>query len=92
MTVTLLLPGMLRGEVEGASTLHVGGSGTLAEVLDEIGRNWPRLERRLRDEQGQLRRYVNIYINGEECRFVGGLGAAVGDGAEIQVLASVAGG
>jgi molybdopterin synthase sulfur carrier subunit len=92
VTVTVLVPSMLRSEVEGATSLTVGSSGTLANVLDEVNQRWPRLARRLRDEQGQLRRYVNIYVDGEECRFSGGLATPVAANAEIQVIPSVAGG
>jgi molybdopterin synthase sulfur carrier subunit len=90
--VTVLVPGVLRGEAGGASRLSLPSSGTLGEVLDELGRRWPRLERRIRDEQGQIRRYVNVFVDGEECRRLAGLDTAVGDGAEIQLLPSVAGG
>jgi sulfur-carrier protein len=90
--VTVLVPGVLRGEVEGASKVDVEPAGTLRGVLDEVGRRWPRLARRIRDEQGELRRYVNVYVDGEDCRRLGGLATPVPDGAEIQVLPSVAGG
>jgi molybdopterin synthase sulfur carrier subunit len=92
MAVTVLLPGVLRGEVDGASRLSVDASGRLRDVLDEVGRRWPRLERRIRDEQGALRRFVNVYVDGEDCRLDAGLDTTVSDGAEIHVLPSVAGG
>ncbi len=90
--VTVLLPGPLRGEAGGASRLTVTASGTLRAVLDEVADGWPRLGRRIRDERGELRRYVNVYVDGEDCRHLGGLDAPVGDAAEVQVLPSVAGG
>jgi sulfur-carrier protein len=92
--IEILVPGALRGEVDGASRLTVesGAQRTLGAVLDEIGERWPRLARRIRDEQGDLRRYVNVYIDGEDCRRLAGLDSPVADGAEIQVLPSVAGG
>jgi molybdopterin converting factor small subunit len=90
--ITVLVPGALRGEVDGVGRLSVHASGTLSAVLAEIADRWPRLSRRICDERGELRRYVNIYIDGEECRTVSGLQTPVGDGAEIQVLPSVAGG
>jgi molybdopterin converting factor small subunit len=90
--ITVLVPGPLRGEVDGAARLSVQATGTLGAVFGEIADRWPRLARRICDEQGQLRRYVNVYIDGEECRTVSGLESAVNDGAEIQVLPSVAGG
>ncbi|PZG00366.1 MoaD/ThiS family protein [Micromonospora deserti] len=90
--VTLLLPGPLRGEAGGASRLSVDAGGTLRAVLDELAGSWPLLARRIRDERGELRRYVNVYVDGEDCRHLGGLDAPVGDAAEVQVLPSVAGG
>jgi molybdopterin converting factor small subunit len=89
---TVLVPGMLRAEAGGSARLEVGDGGTLAAVLDEIRERWPRLERRIRDESGALRRYVNVYVDGEDCRRSGGLATPVPAGAEIQVLPSVAGG
>jgi sulfur-carrier protein len=92
VTVTLLIPGALRGDAAGAGRLSLEAGGTLRAVLDEVGARWPRLERRIRDERGELRRYVNVYVDGEDCRGLGGVDAAVPDGAEVQVLPSVAGG
>ncbi|MFI7607383.1 MoaD/ThiS family protein [Micromonospora sp. NPDC049366] len=90
--VTVLVPGPLRGEVGGASRLSVPAAGSLRAVLDELATTWPRLSRRIRDERGELRRYVNVYVDGEDCRRAGGLDAPVAEGAEVQVLPSVAGG
>jgi sulfur-carrier protein len=92
LAVTLVLPGVLRADAGGASRLAVGTAGSLSAVLDEVGSRWPRLERRIRDEQGRLRRYVNVYVDGEDCRATGGLVTPVPDGAEVQVIPSVAGG
>lgn len=90
--VTVLVPAALRGEVAGESQLTITAAGTLRAVLDEMAEHWPRLTRRLRDEQGALRRYINVYVDGEDCRHVGGLDAPVGENAEVQVIPSVAGG
>lgn len=89
---TLLVPGVLRTESGGESRLAIGAGGTLGAVLDEVGDRWPRLARRIRDESGALRRYVNVYVDGEDCRRAGGLETPVESGSEIQVLPSVAGG
>ncbi len=66
--MTVLVPGALRVDSDGAARLDLPVRATLAELLDEVRARWPRLERRLRDERGQLRRYVNIYVDGEDCR------------------------
>jgi len=92
MAVTILVPGVLRGDVDGAPRLEVPSGETLGAVLDEVGARWPRFDRRIRDERGQLRRYVNVFVDGEECRRLSGLATPVPDGTEIQVLPSVAGG
>jgi sulfur-carrier protein len=90
--ITVLVPGVLRAEAGGESRLSLPAVSTLGAVFDEIDDRWPRLARRIRDEQGELRRYVNVYIDGQDCRDVAGLATPVPDGAEIQVLPSVAGG
>ena len=88
----VVLPGVLREEAGGAGRLEVRAGGTLGGVLDEVAARWPRLERRIRDEQGELRRFVNVYVNGEDCRGLSGQATTVTAGAEIQVLPSIAGG
>ncbi|GGM02731.1 MULTISPECIES: ubiquitin-like small modifier protein 1 [Micromonospora] len=90
--ITVLVPGPLRGEAGGASRLTVVATGSVGAVLDALAVTWPRLVRRIRDERGELRRYVNVYVDGEDCRHLGGVAAPVADGAEVQVLPSVAGG
>lgn len=85
---------MLRPEAGGRSSLRVelGEGATLGALLDEIGASWPQLERRIRDERGALHRYVNLYIDGEECRRLDGLRTPLSGPAEILVVPSVAGG
>jgi sulfur-carrier protein len=94
MSATMRIPGVLRAEAGGNATLEfaVSEGATLAGIMDEIGASWPLLERRLRDERGQLRRYVNVYIDGEECRRLDGLGTPIHDRTEVLVIPSVAGG
>lgn len=90
--VVLLVPGALRAEAGGESRLEVAVAGTLRRVLDEVAARWPRLERRIRDEAGELRRYVNVYVDGEDVRRLAGQDTPVPDGAQVQVLPSIAGG
>ena len=94
MAVTVHIPAALRAEAGNQGRLEVAARGdlTLAQVLDDIGAKWPRLEHRIRDERGELRRYVNIYVGGEECRRLNGMSTPVSDRAEILVVPSVAGG
>ena len=65
---------------------------TAGALLDRLATDYPRLERRIRDEAGRLRRYVNVYIDGEELRTLDGLASIVPPGCEVLVLQSVAGG
>ncbi len=92
--VTVLLPGVLRAEAGGASSLRLQlpEGATLRVALDALATAHPRLTRRLRDERGALRRYVNFYVDGEECRVLAGLDTALPPGAELQIIPSVAGG
>jgi sulfur-carrier protein len=93
VTVQVLLPGALASLAGGAKHLDVEpAGGTLADVLDALAAQHPLLARRIRDETGQVRRFVNVYVDGDDVRFEGGLDMTVRDGAEVQVLPSVAGG
>src|SRR4051794_41555103 len=91
---TIVLPAALRQYSDGRGSVHVDASGELdlGAVLDELDEACPALARRVRDEQGQLRRYVNVYIDGEDARPIGGLTAPVPAGPEVPVLPPVAGG
>lgn len=93
MTVHVLLPGALAPLAGGARRLEVEPrGGTLVDVLDALAAAHPTLTRRIRDETGQVRRFVNVYVDGDDVRFQGGLGTPVRTGAEVHVLPSVAGG
>ncbi|WP_329050308.1 MoaD/ThiS family protein [Amycolatopsis sp. NBC_01488] len=94
MRITVLVPGPLRAKTGGESCLEVevAGPATLGALLDVLAERYPALERRLRDEQAGLRRYVNFYVDGEECRRLGGPSAALRDRGEVQIIPSVAGG
>lgn len=91
--VQVLLPGVLADLAGGARRLTVDlPAGTLADLLDALAADHPVLGRRLRDESGALRRYVNVYVDGADVRGERGLETAVGPRALVQVLPSVAGG
>jgi molybdopterin synthase sulfur carrier subunit len=91
VTAEVVLPGALADLAGGAKHLTVDGA-TVAEVLDRIEVAHPRLARRIRDETGAVRRFVNVYVDGDDVRFAQGLATPVADGAVVQVLPSVAGG
>jgi molybdopterin converting factor small subunit len=88
---TVVLPQALRGIAGGAHELAADGA-TVGAVLDALAEQHPALVRRIRDEQGELRRYVNVYVDGEDARQLGGTEAPVPPSAELLVLPSVAGG
>ena len=93
MSVQVLLPGVLAALAGGEKHVTVEPTGdTLADLLDALAAEHPMLARRIRDETGQVRRFVNVYVDGDDIRFEGGLATQVRDGAEVQVLPSVAGG
>ena len=91
MGVTVKLPTQLRAAAGGAGRLDVEGA-TVGAVLEAVYAQHPGLKDRLCDEGGALRRFVNVYVDGEDVRFDGGLERAVPDGAEVQILPAVAGG
>lgn len=88
------LPSTLRERAGDQSTVAVTvpGDATLADALDVLAQRYPGLERRLRDESGRLRRYVNFYVDGEECRHLSGAATPLHGVAEVQIIPSVAGG
>jgi sulfur-carrier protein len=90
----VVLPGALRQFSDGESSIDVAvaDGASLAELLDALAADKPALARRIRDEQGELRRYVNVYVDGEDARRAAGLATAVPAAAEVLVLPSVAGG
>jgi molybdopterin synthase sulfur carrier subunit len=95
MTAVLSLPGVLRAHAGGQATVSVeivDGTSTVGTVLDALSREHPALVRRIRDEQGQLRRFVNFYVDDTDVRDLRGLETLVPDGAHLLVLPSVAGG
>jgi molybdopterin converting factor small subunit len=93
VSVQVVLPGVLADLVGGVRHLDVEPRGeTLGDVLDSLAASHPVLTRRIRDETGSVRRFVNVYVDGEDARFQGGLATAVKDGTVVQVLPSVAGG
>jgi molybdopterin converting factor small subunit len=68
-----------------------GSGGTLSELIDDLESRHAGLRDRLVDDKG-LRRFVNVYLNDEDVRFLGGLGTSVKDGDSVTVLPAVAGG
>jgi MoaD family protein len=91
MSVTVKIPTQLRAAAGGDSEAEVEGA-TVGEVLDALFELHGDLRDRLSDESGGLRRFVNVYVSGEDIRFADGLDTEVSDGDEVQILPAVAGG
>ena len=95
MTIEVKIPTILRTYTGGEKAVAAEG-GTLTELIDNLDANHPGLKDRLLDGSveggGDLRRFVNVYINDEDVRFIGGLDATLADGDQVVVLPAVAGG
>lgn len=96
MHATVRLPSALRVHSGGNATVVVEIDApapvTVAVVLDALARAEPAVERRIRDERGELRRHVNLFVGEQDVRAGGGLQAPVADGGVVLVLPSVSGG
>ncbi len=90
MGVVVKIPTQLRAATGGAASTSVDG-GTVGEVLDALYDQFGELRERIADDGG-LRRFVNVYIGGEDIRFLDGLDTPVSDGDEVTILPAVAGG
>ncbi len=90
MAVEVRIPTILRTYTGGAKAV-AGVGGTLAEVIDDVESGHPGIKDRL-VESGDLRRFINVYVNDEDVRFLSGLDTTVSDGDVVVVLPAVAGG
>jgi molybdopterin synthase sulfur carrier subunit len=91
MAVKLRIPTPLRSLAGGAAELAVEG-GTVREVLATLEKEHPGFRQRIYDENGEIRRFVNIYVAGEDIRFLKGVETPVAEGQEISIVPAVAGG
>ncbi len=90
MAIEVRIPTILRTYTSGEKAVDANGA-TLAQLIEDLEANHPGIKDRLIDG-GDLRRFVNVYINDEDVRFIGGLEAALSDGDQVVVLPAVAGG
>jgi sulfur-carrier protein len=89
--VAVRIPTILRAYTEGASEVAAEGA-TLADVIESLETNHPGIRARLLDEDGRLRRFVNIYVGDEDVRFADGLTTPTPEGVLVSVIPAVAGG
>ena len=94
MAIEVRIPTILRTYTDGAKSVEASGA-TLSALIDDLEGNHPGIKDRLvetKDGAVDLRRFVNVYINDEDVRFIGGLEADLADGDQVVVLPAVAGG
>ncbi|MEX2238600.1 MAG: ubiquitin-like small modifier protein 1 [Dehalococcoidia bacterium] len=91
MAVRVRIPTPLRNLTANQEVVDAEGP-SLEAAFDNLNSAFPGLKDRLCDERGELRRFVNVYINGEDVRFLSGLGTELKDGDEVSIVPAVAGG
>lgn len=91
MSVSIRIPTTLRTLTGGSSEVQVEGT-TVGEVLDALESAHPGFKERLLDEQGGLRRFVNVFVADDDVRYLDGLGTPVPDGETVSIIPAVAGG
>jgi molybdopterin synthase sulfur carrier subunit len=91
MSVRVKIPTQLRQLTGGQPELEIE-AGSVRELLEKIGSGHPELVERVVDEEGQIRRFVNLYVEDEDVRFLDGLDTALKDSQTVSILPAVAGG
>ena len=91
MSVSVRIPTIMRPYTGGESEVAAEG-GTLSEVLEALEGAHPGIKARVLDDQGQIRRFVNVYVNDDDVRFAQGLATATPEGTSISIIPAVAGG
>ncbi|MFN8594390.1 MAG: ubiquitin-like small modifier protein 1 [Thermomicrobiales bacterium] len=90
-SVIVLIPTPLRRFTDGQAKLAIEAT-TLGELLDAIDREYPGIGERVRDESGQLRRFVNVFVNGSNVREGAGIETSLSAGDEVGIIPAMAGG
>ena len=91
MATTVRIPTPLRRVTDGQDKVSAEGA-TLGEVIDSMESQFPGIKARICDDDGALRNFVNVFVNGEDVRFMDGVNSATADGDEISIVPAVAGG
>lgn len=91
MPVTVRIPTPLRAVTKGNAEVQAKGD-TVDAVVADLDRQFPGLRERLVDESGELRRFINIYVNQEDIRFLQSRQTAIKDGDEVSIVPAIAGG
>jgi MoaD family protein len=91
MTVQVKIPTVLRKHTEGQAQIEARGS-TIAELVEDIAGRFPEFKAKVVADDGQLHRFINVYANDEDIRYLDGLETKVSDGDTVSILPAVAGG
>jgi len=91
MSTTVRIPTPLRRVTDGQDKVSADGA-TLGEIIDSMESQFPGIKARICDDDGNLRNFVNVFVNGEDVRFMDGMSSATADGDEISIVPAVAGG
>jgi molybdopterin synthase sulfur carrier subunit len=91
MAQTVIIPTPLRRFTGGVETVEVQGS-TVGEIFGQLESQFPGIRARLCEENGELRRFINVYVDGEDIRFLDRLETSVGERAEVSIVPAIAGG
>jgi molybdopterin converting factor small subunit len=91
MSVAVRVPTILRTLTGGEAEVSVDGA-TLADVIESLEANYTGFRTRVLDDDGKLRRFVNVYVNDDDVRFAEGLATPTPDGASVSIIPAVAGG
>lgn len=91
MAVKVLIPTPLQKFTKDQATIECEG-GSIAELLDALDQSCPGIKARLCNEEGELRRFINFYVNSEDIRFLEGKNTALNAGDEVSIVPAVAGG
>jgi molybdopterin synthase sulfur carrier subunit len=89
--VKVKIPGPLRKLVGGKDEIEVEAK-TIKEVIEKLGEINPEIKARILDENGEVRRFINIYLNNEDIRFLKGINTDIKNGDEISIIPAIAGG
>jgi molybdopterin synthase sulfur carrier subunit len=91
MSVSVRIPTILRTYTSGESEVSADGA-TLAEVIDDLEASYSGIKARILDDQGAIRRFVNVYVGNDDVRFLENLDTKTPDGTQVSVIPAVAGG
>jgi sulfur-carrier protein len=91
MPQTVIIPTPLRRFTNGVETVEVEAL-TIADIFNELDQKFPGIQERLCESTGELRRFINVYVNGEDIRFLDRLQTTVAPGSEISIVPAIAGG